>query len=113
MDEREARTIRTKPTIGFGDRLRRLRLDLGMDQRQFAEAIGVDHATISRYETAARPPRAATHIAASIQLRFAEPGVDLRGWLLATGADAEPSGSRASRRVRVPAPRVATFRRAA
>ena len=25
------------PVIGFGDRLRRLRLDVGMDQREFAE----------------------------------------------------------------------------
>jgi len=83
------------PAIGFGDRLRRLRLELGLDQRQMAQEIGgIDHATLSRYESSSRTPRSAPHIAASVQLRFGSADVDLRTWLL-TGV--QPTGFRPPR----------------
>ena len=70
------------PTLGFGDRLRRLRLDLGMEQRAFAAEIDIHPATLSRYELATEPPRVAPLVAAAIQLRYGSSQVDLRSWLL-------------------------------
>lgn len=66
------------PRIGFGDRLSRLRLHLGMDQREFAAAIGLTHATLGRYGLVPHEPNTATLIANSVELRFGVPAE----WLL-------------------------------
>lgn len=87
-----APTLIPTPRIGFGDRLRRLRLDLGLDLREFGEAIDVSHSTLSRFEASHSTPRNAPHVAASIQLRYgASSPIDLREWLL-SGAEI-PSGT--------------------
>jgi transcriptional regulator with XRE-family HTH domain len=63
----------------FGDRLRRTRLELGLDQRTMADALNIHHATISRYErdghTIDKPTK---RLAALVQLRY---GVSA-DWLL-------------------------------
>ena len=76
------RPLHSVPDLGFGDKLRRLRLELGMDQREFADEIGVNHATLSRYELSARAPRSALLVASAVQLRYGSADVDLWGWLL-------------------------------
>lgn len=38
------------PEMGYGDRLRRIRLDLGMDQRDFAESIDMNKGTYGHHE---------------------------------------------------------------
>jgi transcriptional regulator with XRE-family HTH domain len=43
-----------------GHALRRLRESRGMTQRELADAVGLDPATISRIETADRDPKAVT-----------------------------------------------------
>ena len=73
------------PVVGFGDRLRRFRLSLGMDQREFADALGgaFSHATLSRYESMEGTPRAAVLVANSVELRYATVIYDSTGDLLA------------------------------
>lgn len=78
------------PHVGFGDRLRRIRLELGMDQRTFAGELGVTNPTLSRYETASGAPRAAALVAAAVQLRFGSADVDLKTWLI-TGRGTQPT----------------------
>jgi transcriptional regulator with XRE-family HTH domain len=72
------------PELGFGDRLRRFRLKMGMDTREFAAETGIgSHSTLSRHENADHAPRNARNIAASIQLRYGHlAAYDIRQWLL-------------------------------
>lgn len=74
------------PSIGFGDRLRRLRITVGMTQDEFGEAIGLAGATIGKYELIAYEPKTAKLVANSVQLRFGVPA----GWLL-YGTSAQPT----------------------
>lgn len=65
--------------VTFGDRLRRARLNLGMDQRDFAKGIDVHHATISRYEhDGGRDDASTRRLAHLVQGRY---GIDA-AWLL-------------------------------
>jgi transcriptional regulator with XRE-family HTH domain len=58
----------------YGDRVRRVRLDEGMDQRRFAAEIGVEQPTLGRHERLDEPPsRNRRAIASMIQLRFGVP----------------------------------------
>lgn len=43
--------------VHVGDRIRQLRLERGLTQRQLAQALGVTEATVVRWETGARQPR--------------------------------------------------------
>lgn len=61
------------PEIGYGDRLRRIRLDLKMDQRQFAESIQMNHATYAAHELSHHIRRGARLVANSIELRHHVP----------------------------------------
>ena len=66
--------------ITWGDRLRRLRINRGLDQRHFAELIGVAKPTIGKYELAIDVPRNHRLVENSIELRFgAGPADFLRG----------------------------------
>lgn len=48
------------PEFSVGDRLRKARETLGLDQTEFAKEIGISRATISRYERGDfEPPRSA------------------------------------------------------
>lgn len=76
------------PTITFGDRLRRLRLDLHMTQGDLARAVNVSTATIGKYELLDEPTRTATHLAATIQLLYGVP----REWLLTGTVPAQRAG---------------------
>lgn len=78
--------------IGFGDRMRRLRLNLGMSQDEFASALDISGATVGKYEVQGRTPRMGKVIASLVQLRFGKqyPGLDLRYWLL-TGQSRQPT----------------------
>jgi transcriptional regulator with XRE-family HTH domain len=70
--------------LGFGDRMRRLRIGLGMNQDQFGDAIDLSGATVGKYELEGRTPRIGKVVASSVQLRFGRkyPGLDLKHWLL-------------------------------
>ena len=41
----------------FGERLKRVRTELGLSQIEFAESIGVPHQTLSTWERGATPSR--------------------------------------------------------
>ena len=56
--------------ITWGDRLRRLRLNRDMDQRQFAAMLDVRPATIGNYEVSGHKPRTAALVENSVELRF-------------------------------------------
>jgi transcriptional regulator with XRE-family HTH domain len=75
------------PKIGFGDRLRRVRINAGMTQDTFGESIGISGATVGKYELLDHEPKMARPVAAAVQLRFGIPA----DWLL-TGR--EPTGFR-------------------
>ena len=45
------------PQWSFGDKIRKARAQVGMDQREFAEAIGLTSSTIAAYETGRANPR--------------------------------------------------------
>lgn len=61
------------PAFTAGDRLRKARELTGMDQSQFAEAIGVSRGSVSNYERSEAPPRP----------------IVIRAWALATGVSEE------------------------
>lgn len=61
------------PVIGYGDRLRRIRLNLGMDQREFAESIQMNHGTYAGHELSQHVRRGARQVANSIELRHEVP----------------------------------------
>lgn len=61
------------PVVGYGDRLRRIRLDLGMDQRQFADSIQMNHGTYGHHELSHHVRRGARQLANSIELRHGVP----------------------------------------
>ena len=62
------------PEFTYGDRVRRVRLDTGLTQDEFAEQIGVTQAVISRHEKLDAPPSRNTRsLALLIQLRYDVP----------------------------------------
>jgi len=67
------------PTLGFGDRLRRVRLDFGLTQKEFAAAIGMKGAAYGHHELKWEYPANARLIALAIHSVY---GVDV-GWLMA------------------------------
>jgi hypothetical protein len=90
------------PHLGWGSRLRAVREDIAhMDQRDFAESIGMSHGTYGGHEKRAEVPRGARLIANSIELRWRVPAA----WLMEGDAWA-PRGSN-------PQPTVSGFRLAA
>lgn len=67
------------PQITYGDRLRRVRLDQGLNQEQFAAEVGADRAQIARHELMTVPPqRNRRALAAMVELRYGVPSE----WLL-------------------------------
>lgn len=83
--------------VTFGDRLRRLRLSQGMDQKQFGDAIGVSGATVGKYELQLHDPRQARLVLNSIRLVY---GKDAAAFV--AGADPQPAGCRPRHLVLVP-----------
>lgn len=72
------------PRVGYGDRIRLLRRDLGMTGEQFAATINAKPATLSRHETMHDSPLRNTYaLANSIELRYGHkwPG-GLAHWIL-------------------------------
>lgn len=61
------------PEVGYGDRLRRIRLDLGMDQRTFADSIQMNPGTYGHHELSRHVRRGARQLANSIELRHGVP----------------------------------------
>ena len=83
--------------VTFGDRLRRLRLSQGMDQKQFGDAIGVSGATVGKYELQLHDPRQARLVLNSIRLVY---GKDAAAFVV--GADPQPTCCRPRHLVLVP-----------
>ena len=77
------------PHIGFADKLRRVRLELGMNQAEFARSIGMKAAAYGHHETAKTRPRNAEGIALAIQGAH---GVDA-AWLLSGPEQSEPDSA--------------------
>lgn len=59
--------------MGYGDRLRRIRLSLGMDQREFAASIQMVKGTYAHHELSTYVRRGGRQIANSIELRHQVP----------------------------------------
>lgn len=72
------------PVVGYGDRLRRIRLDLGMDQRTFADSIQMNSGTYGHHELSHHVRRGARQLANSIELRHGVPA----WWVLGEDAPA-------------------------
>lgn len=68
------------PEETFGDRLRRVRRSLGMNQGEFAAKLGTDVGVkaLGAWETGSREPRGAVAMARRIELAFGVPA----SWLL-------------------------------
>lgn len=66
------------PRVTFGDRLRRVRLNTGLTQDQFAVTIGVSGAAIGKWELQQEDPRNAQMIANAVQAVHGVPAC----WLL-------------------------------
>lgn len=45
------------PVFSLGDRIRKVRDDLGLSQQQFADQLGVDRKTVSNWESEKNRPR--------------------------------------------------------
>ncbi len=71
------------PAWTLGDRLRKIRLTAGMDQRSFAGALGVTASRIASWETDRATPRDLVTLAKRVELLTRVPAT----WLL--GLDAE------------------------
>lgn len=82
-------TLTGLPQITFGDRVRRLRLDVGMTQDEFADAIGVGRATIGKYELLREAPRTYRLMRNSLELRF---GSGVAEWVMTGGTGPTPGG---------------------
>lgn len=79
------------PEWSFGDRVRKARLEMGMDQKEFAAAIDITASTLAAYETGRANPRfkdavpLAKRLEALTQIH--------RGWFL--GSQGQPSDYKA------------------
>jgi transcriptional regulator with XRE-family HTH domain len=51
------RRMATPKALALGFRLREARVAAGLNQRDLAAKVGVDHSTVGRYETGERPPK--------------------------------------------------------
>ena len=83
--------------VTFGDRLRRLRLSQGMDQKQFGDAIGVSGATVGKYELQLHDPRQARLVLNSIRLVY---GKDAAAFVDAFGGHGRDSFGRGVKQTR-------------
>lgn len=78
----------TVPVFGWGDRLRRVRRDMDMDQAQFGRAIGLSKGAIGQHEMRDDLPQSAGLIAHAVSGVF---GIDYH-WLV-TGCDEARTGT--------------------
>ena len=83
--QREA-TLRI-PEWSFGDRVRKARLETGMDQKEFAKALDITASSLAAYETGRANPRFKD--AGALAKRLEMLTRIHRGWFL--GAEARPS----------------------
>ncbi|WP_206035796.1 helix-turn-helix domain-containing protein, partial [Prescottella equi] len=74
------------PVWSYGDKLRKARLTIGMDQRGFAEALGVSAGSLAQWETDRTKPRDVVAIAKRVELLTRIPA----GWIL--GVQETPAG---------------------
>ena len=82
------------PEFTYGDRVRRVRLDTGLTQDEFAEQVGVTQAVISRHEKLDAPPSRNTRsLALLIQLRYDVPANWTLTGTVVAGAGFEPATS--------------------
>ncbi|MBQ9918045.1 MAG: helix-turn-helix transcriptional regulator [Microbacterium sp.] len=80
------------PEWSFAEKFRKARKIAGMEQREFAEALGLTSSTVASYETGRSTPRfrAASPLAKKIQMLT---NIDYRWFLdLPDGDDVGPAG---------------------
>lgn len=82
MNTKKAHDTAWIPEWGFGDRLRKVRTDLGYKQEEFAELLDLNAATLSSYESGRANPRATAlpALAARLELLTKVPRVWFMGW---------------------------------
>lgn len=70
------------PEWSFGDRIRKVRVELGMDQREFAAKLGIKAPTLSSYEAGRANPRARDlpKLASRLELLTGVPRSWFMGW---------------------------------
>lgn len=74
------------PVWSLGDRLRKVRLTAGLDQRQFAEALGVQPGSLAAWETDRSTPRKLVDIAKTIEKVTGVPAA----WTLGVSEPTQP-----------------------
>jgi len=72
------------PMWSFGDRIRKIRTDLGMTQVQFAESLGVTSNALAQWESDRNQPRRMVEVAEKIEELYKVPAA----WVL--GVDIAP-----------------------
>ena len=82
----------------FGENLRKIRIERGMSQEEFAELLGTSKQVISRYETAQRSPKVSTVSEYSEKLGVSI--ATLTGDVMAPIRDALGSDSPAAKKLR-------------
>lgn len=96
--DREGRADVLIPEWTFGDRIRKTRLSVGMDQRTFAENIGATASSLATWETDRVRPRDLIAVAKRIELLTRVPA----SWLLGLYEDPQPGGPAAGEGVARP-----------
>jgi len=84
------------PRWTWGDRVRKVRRDLKLEQEQFARMIGVTQKTLASWETGARTPRDSVALAQTIEAQTGVPAIWMLG-LDEPGLRSVPGGTLTSR----------------
>lgn len=82
------------PEWTFGDRIRKVRTELGLDQRELAEKLELKHSTLSSYESGRANPRATKlpAMAARLELISGVPRAWFLGWETENPHPVDPDG---------------------
>lgn len=81
-----AQNALTEPEWTLGERIRKARTTLKMDQDEFARVFGVTNKAVSQWETGTTVPRRALEFAHKVEALAAERGVSVPAqWLLFGG----------------------------
>lgn len=82
MNTKKAHETTWVPQWGFGDRLRKVRTDIGYTQEEMAELLELKAATLSSYESGRANPRATAlpALAARLELLTKVPRTWFMGW---------------------------------
>lgn len=94
MNTKPAHTSAWVPEWSFGDRMRKVRTELGYDQREFAEKLDIKAPTLSSYEAGRANPRAKDLpvLATKLEMLSNVPRAWFMGWETENPHPDNPSG---------------------